>query len=407
MCVRELPHVVAQGSNHIRILTFSTLYPNEPQPRHGIFVENRLRHLLLTGGVEARVIAPVAWFPSRSALFGDYAVQATVPSKETRYGMEINHPRFLLLPKIGMSVSAISLFLANIGTIYHEIRRHHFDIIDAHYFYPDGVAAVLLGEIFNKPVIITARGTDVNLIPRYSIPRWQIQFAARRAAALIAVSGALKDALVELGVAPDRVSVLRNGVDLENFRPGDRGMARRALNLSGPTLLSVGHLIERKGHDLAIGALPKLQNYSLLIAGDGPERSRLETLATQLGVSDRVRFLGAIPHERLRDVYEAADALVLASSREGWPNVLLESMACGTPVVASAIWGNPEVVSRPEAGVLMETRTPEGVAEAVEKLFRQLPSREATRAFAEEHSWQETSAGQLKLFRQVLANRKV
>jgi glycosyltransferase involved in cell wall biosynthesis len=233
--------------------------------------------------------------------------------------------------------------------------------------------------------------------------RWMITYAARHAAGIIAVSQALKDALIALGVAADRITVLRNGVDLEMFAPGDRDAARAALAVTNRTLLSVGHLIERKGHNITIAALTRLPDCVLLIAGEGPEHARLRSLASQLGVSDRVRFLGAVPHERLSAIYTAADALVLSSSREGWPNVLLESMACGTPVVASAIWGNPEIVSRPEAGVLMRARTSEGVAEAVESLFAALPNREATRAFAEQFSWHETSNGQLRLFESIRA----
>jgi len=302
-----------------------------------------------------------------------------------------------------MPLAPISLFAATLPLIRQYKRIADFDLIDAHYFYPDGVAAVLLGQALGKPVVITARGTDVNLIPRYFIPRRLIRYAARYAAGIIAVSQALKDAMVALGIAPERIAVLRNGVDLEMFRPGDREAARTALGTGGPTLLSVGHLIERKGHDLTIAALSRLQGHPLLIAGDGPERARLRALASALGVADRVRFLGSVPHQELANLYTAADALVLSSSREGWPNVLLEAMACGTPVIASAIWGNPEIVSRPEAGLLTRARTPDGIAEAVQALLRAPPSRQATRSFAERFSWDDTSAGQLRLFERILA----
>jgi glycosyltransferase involved in cell wall biosynthesis len=171
-------------------------------------------------------------------------------------------------------------------------------------------------------------------------------------------------------------------------------------------LLSVGHLIERKGHDIAIEALRYLPDYQLLLAGQGPEQSNLKSLATRLGVHGRVRFLGSVPHEELRTIYSAADALVLASSREGWPNVLLEAMACGTPVVASPVWGNPEIVSSPDAGVLMRSRTAEGLSEAVNSLFASLPDRNATRAFAEKFSWVETSQGQVRLFQRILQERE-
>lgn len=385
----------------LRILTFSTLFPGATQPNHGIFVETRLRHLAETRRVHARVVAPVPWFPFSAPRFGQYAAMARMPAAEIRFGIDVEHPRYLTLPRIGMSVAPALLFLWSLPVVRRW--QHTFDLIDAHYFYPDGVAAVLLGRVLGKPVVITARGTDINLIPNYFLPRRMIRFAARHAAGIIAVSQALKDALAALGVSPQRVTVLRNGVDLEMFRPGNRDAARASLGLHGRTLLSVGHLIERKGHDLAIGALPTLDGYSLLIVGEGPERSRLEILARALGVSDRVRFAGAIPHQNLRSVYVAADALVLASSREGWPNVLLEAMACGTPVVASAVWGNPEIVSTPEAGVLMRERSAAGMAEAVKRLFDHLPARETTRAFAERFSWDDTSAGQIKLFQEVLA----
>jgi len=393
----------ATRSGPIHILTFTTLYPSAAQPNHGVFVENRLRHLVATGRVQARVIAPVPWFPSTAAFFGRYAVQARAPARETRNGIAIAHPRYFVLPKLGMSITPASLFAATLPLAQRHQAQSDYDLIDAHYFYPDGVAAILLGRALKKPVVITARGTDVNLIPRYAVPRRLICFAARHAAGIVAVSQALKDALVVVGVAPDRITVLRNGVDLDMFRPGDREAARASLGLSGRTLLSVGHLIERKGNDITIAALLRLSNCALLIAGEGPERARLEALVSRLGVADRVRFLGAVPHEGLRRLYVAADALVLTSSREGWPNVLLEAMACGTPVVASAIWGNPEIVCRPEAGVLMRTRSPEGVAEAVETLLRGLPRRDATRAVAEQFSWDETSAGQIRLFGEILA----
>lgn len=389
----------------MEILTFTTLYPNSAQPHHGVFVENRLRHLISSGQVNARVVAPVPWFPFSAPLFGRYAVYAKVVPRETRAKLAIEHPKYFVLPKFGMSAAPALLAAASLPVLTRLQEQRDFDLIDAHYFFPDGVAAIRLGRRLKKPVVITARGTDVNLIPELPGPRRMILEAAREAAGIIAVSQALKDAIVGLGIPGERVTVLRNGVDLDLFQPYARDETRARLGLSGPTLLSVGHLIERKGHELVIGALPSLPGYRLLIAGDGPERARLERLSHALKVENRVSFLGALPHEQLHKIYAAADALVLASSREGWPNVLLESMACGSPVVASNIWGNPEVVSRPEAGVLMGERSAAGVAEGVRRLFGALPARGATRRYAEEFSWDATSQGQLRLFNEILRRR--
>ncbi|HJU17015.1 MAG TPA: glycosyltransferase family 4 protein [Stellaceae bacterium] len=387
----------------LRLLTFTTLFPNGEQPNHGIFVENRLRHLVASGEAESVVVAPVPYFPSRLQGFGDWGRYARVAAREERHGLVIHHPRFPVIPRVGMSAAPALMAAALLGFIRRlAARGAGFDLIDAHYFYPDGVAALWIGQRLGCPVVITARGTDVNLIPRYRLPRSMIRRAVAGAAGLIAVSSALKQAMVDLGAAPERITVLRNGVDLALFRPCDRDAARRALGMSRPTLLSVGHLIERKGHDRVIAAMCDLPGFDLVIVGEGPERNRLEQLSRRIGVAERVRLLGAQGHAALPRIYTAADALVLASSREGWANVLLEAMACGTPVVASNAWGNPEVVRTREAGIIARRNTPEGLAEAVRTLFENPPARAAVRAYAEGFGWEETTQGQLALFRRVL-----
>jgi glycosyltransferase involved in cell wall biosynthesis len=141
----------------------------------------------------------------------------------------------------------------------------------------------------------------------------------------------------------------------------------------------------------------------LVIVGNGPERAALGALAQELDLGDRVTFAPVMAQKDLRHFFGAADALVLASSREGWANVLLESMACGTPVVASKVGGTPEVVTAPEAGVMMAERTPEALAGAVRELFSSYPDRGATRRYAEGFSWDATTAGHLKLFSRIIS----
>lgn len=391
------------ASTPLRLLTFSTLFPNHEQPNHGIFVENRLRHLIASGAAKSVVVAPVPYFPPHIPASSQWSRYARIAPREERQGMTVYHPRFAVIPRIGMTVSPILMAASLFGFVRRlAARGAGFDLIDAHYLYPDGVAAAWIGQRLGYPVVITARGTDVNLIPRYALPRRMIRWAMARAAGLIAVSQALKEAMIDLGVAPERVEVLRNGVDLALFRPTDRDMARQSLGLRRPTLLSVGHLIERKGHDRVIEAVRHLPDFDLLVVGEGPERSRLEQLRQQLGVADRVRLLGAVSHEAMPEIYTAADALVLASSREGWANVLLEAMACGTPAITSDAWGNPEVVRAREAGLVFQQNTPEGIAKAVRAFFTDPPERAAVRAYAEHFSWDETTQGQLALFRRVL-----
>ena len=260
----------------------------------------------------------------RDKPFGRYAAYARCPRREERHGVQVDHPRYPLIPKLSVSVHPALIHAWVRGAVRRLQRQgYDFDLIDSHYFYPDGVAAVRLGMALGKPVTITARGSDLSELAELPRPRAQIQWAARHAAGLITVCQALKDKLVELGVAPDRVRVLRNGVDLEAFRPGDRDALRRRLEFDSQVLLSVGLLIPRKAHHLTIEAMAHLPGKRLLIAGDGEERPRLEALIQKLDLDDRVTLLGRVPHEQLKDLYAAADALVLASSREGWANVLL------------------------------------------------------------------------------------
>lgn len=392
----------------MKLLTFSTLYPNAEQPNHGIFVETRLRYLIASGQVESRVVAPVPWFPLKGERFGHYGTLAKVARRETRNGIDVTHPRYLVLPRVGMNLTPYTLARAarqEIGRILDQ--GYDFDAIDAHYFYPDGVAAVMLGKYFNKPVVVTARGTDINLIPQFERPKKLILQAAREADGIITVCNALKDEMVQLGVDGANITPLRNGVDLERFQPLDRAAARATVDLAPGrfTLLSVGLLDPRKAHDLIIRALPRLPDVDLLIAGIGPEKKNLENLARELGVQDRVKLLGSVAQTELKIYYNAADALVLASSREGWANVLLESMACGTPVVASNVWGTPEVVAAPAAGVLMPERTPDGLVQALGRLRADYPDHGATRRYAEQFGWQPTTQGQIDLFHSILARK--
>jgi glycosyltransferase involved in cell wall biosynthesis len=180
---------------------------------------------------------------------------------------------------------------------------------------------------------------------------------------------------------------------------------RARLKLTGTVLLMVGNLLAFKGHDVVLGALRGFSEACLLIIGEGREERNLKGLARALGIQDRVRFLGAMPQQDLAAYYRAADALVLASSREGWPNVLLEAMACGTPVVSTRVGGTPEIVAAPEAGVLADERSEHGIVEALRRLFQNYPDRKLTRRYAERFGWDETTRGQLQLFEGVLGIR--
>ncbi len=305
-----------------------------------------------------------------------------------------------------MSAAPLALCAAVLPFLRREIRHgRDFDLIDAHYFYPDGVGAVLLGRALDRPVSVTARGSDLNVIAQHAVPRSWIRWAARHADGLVAVSGGLKRRLIELGIGTDRVRVLRNGVDLALFHPRDREAARDALGFKRPSLLAVGNLVALKRHWLMVEALTQLPEVELVVVGDGPERARIEGVARDHGVADRVRLLGRVPQDRLPEIYSAADLLLLVSTHEGWPNVLLESMACGTPVVVSPMDRIADIVGAAEAGRILADDTPSGLASAIRELLAAPPSRSATRLYAEQFDWQSTTDGQIALFHEILERR--
>lgn len=394
------------AKDRLRILTFTTLYPNAAKPQHGVFVENRLRQLLTSNDVAARVLAPIPYFPFRGERFGRYSEFARAPLSEVRFGIQIDHPRFLTIPKLGMTAAPFLLYVSARMAMARMLRAGlSFDLIDAHYFYPDGVAAVMLGGTFGLPVTVTARGTDINVVPHHAVPRRLIRWAADRADGVIAVSSALASALSGLGIERSRITVLRNGIDATLFRP-TAPLGAEHHPAPYPLAVSVGNLVPLKGHDLAISTLLQIPELSLWIVGGGPERSRLEALACRLGVSERVRFLGVLPHERMPEVYTAANVLILASEREGWPNVLLEAMACGARVVATNVSDVPQLITGPVAGAWIRERSLTALVQALREVLAMPMAREQTRAHALNFTWDATTQGQSELFRSIFARRR-
>lgn len=397
-------NVPTTDAARLRVLTFTSLYPSEVRHRHGIFVEARLQHLVRECNVDARVIAPVPWFPLSSPIFGPYSKFAATPRRTTRgNGLQVSHPRYLMLPRLGVTFQPDAMARSAVRDI-SELQRSGWqpDIIDAHYFYPDGVAAAILADRLQIPLVITARGTDVNVLGRLPGPARRILWAAQRASAVIAVSSRLKDALVAIGVDASKVVVVRNGVDLQVFRPEPREAARERLRLpAGRLVACVGNLVPEKGFALAIEALRGLNDFRLVFVGEGPSRGSLLELAHRLGVEDRVVFLPSMPQHELRHLYSSADVLMLTSEREGWPNVVLESLACGTPVVGVDVGAVGEMLGDPRVGRIVLARDPELLASAVIDLLGSGVSREQIRMHAAQFDWASVSHMQMDVFGRV------
>jgi teichuronic acid biosynthesis glycosyltransferase TuaC len=375
----------------VRLLVFSTVFPNAAQPHHGIFVRERMRGL--PEEVEVRVVAPVPWFPFVSGLRPGY--RPVVPREEVQDGVRVLHPRFLSVPRFLKCLDGLFLFLGAWPALRRLRKEFPFDAVDAHFIYPEGLAAVLLGKTFRVPVLITLRGLLPLLIP-YRLRRPQLRFALNAAARVIAVSEPLKNDALSLGLSSDRVRVIENGIDADLFHPMDRAEARARLGLpaEGQLLVSVGTLSPRKGFHLVIEALPALAarfpgiRYAIVggAGAEGAQEAELRRLAEDLGVAGRVIFAGPQKREKLAEWYSAADLSVLASGHEGCPNVVLESLSCGTPVVATPVGDIPRLLADPEVGRIVAREVPaltEGIAASLSRSW----DRARVRARIADRTW--------------------
>jgi teichuronic acid biosynthesis glycosyltransferase TuaC len=371
----------------LRVLTLSTLFPDAARPTFGVFVERQTLGLAALPDVAVEMVAPIGRPPGPLGRRGPWAALDALPEREIWKGLSVHRPRFPILPGVGW-LNPLSIARTLLPRLRAIRDRFPFDVIDAEFFFPDGPAAVRIGEALGVPVSIKARGHDIHHWGRARWTAGQVLRAGREASGLLAVSAALKRDMAALGLPDDRIRVHYTGVDLDRFRPvGDRATAKAALGVQGPLLVSVGALIPRKSHHLTIEALTQLPDVTLMIAGQGPERAALEALAHRLGVAGRLRLLGPQPHDALPGLLAAADAGVLVSSSEGLANAWVETLACGTPLVLSDVGGARELIDRPEAGRIV-ARDAQAVAGALRELLAAPGDAQAIRATAERFTWE-------------------
>ncbi|MBL9120395.1 MAG: glycosyltransferase [Phycisphaerae bacterium] len=323
----------------MRILAVTNLYPNPGQPERASF--NRQQFRALATEHQVRVIAPIAWTSSAAA-------RSVAPDRR-RFddGMEIEHPRFCFTPKVFRGWHGHFLRSSIRRAFTRAVAEFRPDVVLASWAYPDGWAAGQLAREAGIPVVVKVHGSDLHAVASGSVRERRTREALCMADAVIAVSDDLGRRCAAIGVDPVRIHTVRNGVDRDLFAPGDRATARRALGIAadGFLLLTVANLVSVKGIDLLIEALDQVKDGGVpirsVIIGSGPLRRSLEQEAHRRHLP--ISFLGARSHATLPDWFRAANVVVLPSRAEGVPNVLLESSACGTPWIASAVGGIPEI----------------------------------------------------------------
>jgi teichuronic acid biosynthesis glycosyltransferase TuaC len=358
----------------LRILTLSTLFPDASRPNFGIFVERSVTAMAEQPDTDVTVIAPVGVPPWPLAALARYAPLSRLPQREQWHGLSVLRPRWRLWPGAGAAGNGAKVAAAAL-TAVRDLRP--FDIIDAHFFHPDAVAAQHLSAALAIPYCVTARGTDIALWAGRAETGPGILAAAKGAAGMLAVSAAIREQMIARGFPAESIEVQHTGVDANRFKPLDRMAARQSLGLGdGLVLLTVGTLNQNKGQHLVIAALPDIAGATYLIAGTGPDAESLAALAKTHQVADRVRFLGSVPHAKVPSLYNAADIVVQPSANEGLANAWVEAMACGTPVIAADIPPAHEAVDAPHGGRIVE-RTSAAITGAVQDLLMAPPDRAA------------------------------
>jgi glycosyltransferase involved in cell wall biosynthesis len=388
----------------MKVLVFTTVFPNPSQPLHGLFVMERIRHS--AQHAEVRVVSPVEWHMRWSG--------QAVPKRSDQAGMLVEHPTFFYIPRLFKCLDGLFLFLSALPCVARLRKEFDFDLVDAHFAFPDGCAAALLGWWFRRPVVITERGTLVEIWP-HLLRRQAVRWAFRRAERVIAVADCLARRVADLGISPDRIAVIENGVDTVKYTAIDRNEARARLGLqsAGQMLVSVGRLSQEKAFHRVVEALPGVLldcpnlTYALVggaVAGGGYAR-RLRRIIAALGLAQRVALVGPRPPGQIALWLSAADVFVLPSDYEGCPNAVWEALACGRPVVATRV-GEVERMVPPFAGILFNPGDgSETLRRCLVDALRRPWDERRIRGHAELHTWDKIATRVMRQWRLAAANR--
>lgn len=391
----------------LHVLSLATLFPDQTRPNFGIFVEKSLAALSRQPGVELTVIAPLGMPPWPLSRHRQYRPRHDIPPQETWHGLTVLRPRFSLVPKLGGILNGGAIARAVLPLARALQAQGRLDVIDAEFFHPDGFAAMRLAQALDVPFSIKARGNDISLWSARRDTGPGILRAARAADGMLAVSAALRDDMIAVGMPGERISVHYTGLDAEQFRPGDQAAARAAWGLPADAqiMLTVGALIPRKGQMLVVEALALLPPHvHYVMAGAGEDGDRLRARAAELGLAARVHLLGAVPHARMPELNAVADVMVLPSASEGLANAWVEALACGVPLVLSDIPPAREILDIPHSGQVAG-KSPAAIADAVSTVLADPPKRDQLSAQVHQRFCWQRNGAELAMHLRRLAGR--
>jgi glycosyltransferase involved in cell wall biosynthesis len=401
----------AMGGTRLRVLLFTNLFPTPQEPTRGIFTW----HLAQEIGelCDLTVICPLPWFPRWPILrtFRDWYAFAQVPTEYEFGGIKVHSPKYPMLPKVSEPLLGVLMLLGTFLAVWRLHRSRRFDLINAMWLYPDGVAASWIGKLLGIPLVPTALGCDVNLFLGETAKRGQILAMLRRSPAITAVSEELRERMVAEGIPAARIATTPNGVDADLFFVRDKTMARRELRLTPQerVIVFVGRLSEEKGLPTLIEAAHSLRrdgrDFKLYLVGDGPLLDSLRAKSGELGLDTSVRFVGREDHSRVPIWLAACDVFCLPSLREGCPNVVLESLSCGRPVVASRVGAIPDLVGA-DTGILVDSRNANQLAAALDRALGRRWDESRIAESVTGHSWRAAAVKYREAYDHALAEQK-
>lgn len=356
----------------MRVLVVTNLFPNNREPRKGVFNQQQIQ--ALNEFCEVKVIAPVPWAPKfTNAHF------SKVIDKEFISGLEVMHPRYLVTPRCGRAFYG-RWYYCGIRKLIKRLRSvYPFDIIFATWGYPDIYGAAMVAKEIGIPIVGRVHGSDVNILGKGWIRRRLMKKGFDACRSILTNSNALSKKVIGMGVDSNKVICLQNGVDKDVFHKTDKDIARQNLGLDQGKrhILFIGNLVKVKGIKYLIAAMTHLDDQAHLhILGDGQDKEKLLAQVKGLKCKKMIHFHGSVEHSKLIDWYNAADVLCLPSLAEGCPNVVLESLACGTPVVASNVGGLPELINDKSKGMLVSPANSHALADSLKIMIHEKPQKQ-------------------------------
>jgi teichuronic acid biosynthesis glycosyltransferase TuaC len=396
----------------MRIALVTSFYPNRAEPVRAVFVRNLV--LALRCYASVTVISPVPYAPPLR--LPKWQALRSIPRDVRDEGYTVAHPRYLVVPKLD-SCSGITYFAGILGTLRRLAATWRIDLLAAHCGFPDAVGVALAARCLNLPYTITTHGSDINVYAERAVIRPQMAWALRNAAAIITVSEALRQKVCDLVPAASNrvVQIPCAGIDARMFHVGDRESALDALRIPRGTRIAVfaGRLVAIKAVDGLLRAWAKLQAEKrtsttdlLAIIGNGPERQALERQSAAAGTQDSVRFLGELPQAEVARWLRAATVFCLPSRNEGTPNVVMEALACGRPVVASSVGGIPAMIADGRTGFLVEPANDTALADALWRALERPWDSAALAASVAGQSWGALAERNAEVFGRILADRR-